>query len=203
LKQALGDPWADVPQRFAEGSVVEGPVTRLTKFGAFLQLSEGVEGMVHISEISAEKPINHPQDVLKLGQVVRAQVLAIDRERRQLRLSMKQLVLTSFAEYIAEHKPGDLVTGRVLEHSGDRVHVELGEGIQGTCEVRSDDETKEESKSSAQVDLFSLTSMLQARWKGAASGDSKSNAVRVGQVRSFRISKMDPAREAIELDLVR
>src|SRR5271166_518207 len=70
LKQALGDPWAEVAQRFAVGSVVEGPVTSITKFGAFVQLSEGVEGMIHISEISAEKRINHPQDVLKLGQSV-------------------------------------------------------------------------------------------------------------------------------------
>ena len=81
-------------QKFAVGSVIEGPVTSLTKFGAFVQLSEGVEGMIHISEISAEKRINHPQDVLKVGQLVKAQVLAVDTERRQLRLSMKQLVPT-------------------------------------------------------------------------------------------------------------
>ncbi len=92
LKQALGDPWAEVAQRFAAGSVVEGPVASITKFGAFVQLTEGVEGMIHISEMSAEKRINHPQDVLKVGQVVRAQVLAVDTEKRQLRLSMKQLV---------------------------------------------------------------------------------------------------------------
>ena len=67
LKQALGDPWADVAQRFAAGTVVEGPVTSLTKFGAFVQLAEGVEGMIHVGDISAEKRINHPQEVLKPG----------------------------------------------------------------------------------------------------------------------------------------
>ena len=74
LKQALGDPWVDAPQRFPVGSAVEGPVTSLTKFGAFVQMAEGVEGMVHVSEISAEKRINQPADVLRVGQVVQAQV---------------------------------------------------------------------------------------------------------------------------------
>ena len=82
LKQALGDPWAGAAQKFAPGTVIEGPVTSLTKFGAFVQLTEGVEGMIHVSEISAEKRINHPQEVLKVGQVVKAQVLALDTEKR-------------------------------------------------------------------------------------------------------------------------
>src|SRR5208282_2597576 len=132
LKQALGDPWADVAQKFTAGSVVEGPVVSLTKFGAFVQLSEGVEGMIHVSEISAEKRIHHPQDVLKVGQSVRAQVLALDTERRLIRLSMKQLVPTSLDEYLAEHKEGDIVTGRMTEVSGGSARVELGEGVTAT-----------------------------------------------------------------------
>jgi small subunit ribosomal protein S1 len=78
LKQALGDPWADAGQRFAADTVVEGPVVSITKFGAFVQIAEGVEGLIHISEMSAEKRINHPQDMVRLGQIVRAQVLAIN-----------------------------------------------------------------------------------------------------------------------------
>ena len=101
-----------------------------------MQVAEGVEGMIHVSEISAEKRINHPQDVLKVGQVVRAQVLSIDSERRLMRLSMKQLVPTSLDEYIAEHKAGDLVTGRVIDTEG-QVRVELGEGIQAVCRSTS------------------------------------------------------------------
>ncbi len=113
LKQALGDPWADVAQRFAAGSVVEGPVVSLTKFGAFVQLSEGVEGMIHVSEISAEKRINHPQDVLKVGQSVRPRCWLSIPKGGCMRLSMKQLVPTSLEEYIAEHTEGDVVTGRI------------------------------------------------------------------------------------------
>ncbi len=136
LKQALGDPWAEVAQKFPVGSAIEGPVTSITKFGAFVQAAEGVEGMVHVSEISAEKRINHPQDVLKVGQVIKAQVLAIDSERRLMRLSMKQLVPTSVDEYIAEHKAGDMVTGRVMEVSGESVRVELGEGSKPPAGLR-------------------------------------------------------------------
>ncbi len=106
LKQALGDPWADVAERFSVGSQVEGPVTNLTKFGAFVQLSEGIEGMVHVSDISAEKRINQPADVLRVGQVVKAQILAIDNEKRQMRLGMKQLVPTGLDEYIARTQRG-------------------------------------------------------------------------------------------------
>ena len=80
LKQALGDPWAEIAQKFGVGSVIEGPVTSIANFGAFVQLTEGVEGMVHVSEISAEKRINHPQEVLKIGQVIKAQVLAIEKK---------------------------------------------------------------------------------------------------------------------------
>ena len=103
LKQALGDPWAGIQEKFPPGSVVEGPVVSMTNFGAFVQLAEGVEGMIHVGDISAEKRLNHPQDALKQGQIVKAQVLEIDSEKRRLRLGMKQLVPTSLDEYIAEH----------------------------------------------------------------------------------------------------
>ncbi len=203
LKQALGDPWADASQRFTIGSAIEGPVTSITKFGAFVQVTEGIEGMVHVSEISAEKRINHPQDVLKVGQVVQAAVLAVDSERRLMRLSMKQLVPTSIDEYIAEHKPGDVVTGRVMEEGAERLRVELGEGIHATCRVIAKAPAKEESKTEAKADLSSLTSMLQAKWKSGPSNaaSSKPEAIHAGQVRSFRIAKLDPEAKIIELEL--
>jgi small subunit ribosomal protein S1 len=210
LKQALGDPWAEVAQKFAVGSAVEGRVTSITKFGAFVQLAEGVEGMVHVSEISDEKRINHPQEVLSVGQPVRVQVLAVDTEKRQLRLGMKQLVPTSLDEYLAEHKEGDIVTGRLIEVADGR--VELGEGIVARCrmgaanpaEGAAKKEVRAEPDSpSSKPDLSSLSSMLQARWKGgaAAAGAAQSEAVRAGQIRKFRIAKLDAAAKKIELEL--
>jgi small subunit ribosomal protein S1 len=201
LKQALGDPWADVAQRFPGGAVVEGTVTSLQKFGAFVQIAEGVEGMVHVGDISAEKRINHPQDVLKMGQVVKAQVLEIDAEKRRLRLGMKQLVPTSLDEYIAEHKEGDVVTGRMIDASGNRARVELGEGIQATCRMPAAEGSDEKAPAPASGDLSSLTSMLQAKWKGGAGGGPKREPARAGQIRSFRIAKLDPAAKKIEVEL--
>jgi small subunit ribosomal protein S1 len=202
LKQALGDPWADAAQKYTVGSVVEGPVTSIQKFGAFVQVAEGVEGMVHVGDVSAEKRINHPQDVLRVGQVVKAQVLELDVEKRRLRLGMRQLIPTSLDEYIAEHKEGDVVTGRMTDVSGSRAKVELGEGVHATCRL-SADAPREEEKGQENVDLSSLTSMLQARWKGGqGGGGSKGEGPRSGQIRSFRISKLDPATKKIELELV-
>src|ERR1700736_1124393 len=214
LKQALGDPWAGVAQKFAPGTVIEGPVTSLTKFGAFVQLTEGVEGMIHVSEISAEKRINHPQEVLRAGQVVKAQVLALDPEKRLIRLSMKQLVPTGLDEYLAEHKVGDIVTGRMVEVSEGRARVELGEGVLATCRMPEESSAKpaqedkraepdspsSSSSNSARPDLSSLGSMLQARWKsGAAADEAKPEGMRAGQIRKFRIAELDPATKKIEL----
>ena len=202
LKQALGDPWVDVPQRFAVGSAVEGPVTSLTKFGAFVQLSEGVEGMIHVSDISAEKRIGQPADVLRVGQLVKAQVLAIDAEKRQMRLGMKQLVPTGLDEYVAEHKEGDVVTGRLVEDSGEQSRVELGEGIFAVCKGTAAVTAKSETQKQSKADLSSLSSMLQARWKTGAGAPAKAEPARAGQVRSFRIARLDRTAKKIELELV-
>jgi len=201
LKQALGDPWVDVPQRFPVGSEVEGPVVSLTKFGAFVQLSEGVEGLIHVSEMSAEKRISQPAEVLRVGQVVKALVLGIDSEKRQMRLSMKQLVPTGLDEYVAEHKEGDLVTGRMMEDSGAQARVELGEGIHATCKISARTATNTEAAKPAKADLSSLSSMLQARWKTGAGAPPGIEPARPGQVRNFRIVKLDRAAKKIELEL--
>jgi small subunit ribosomal protein S1 len=202
LKQALGDPWADAAKNLTIGSVIEGPVVSLTKFGAFVQIAEGVEGMIHVSEISAEKRINHPQDVLKAGQVVKAQVLDVDGARRTVRLSIKQMAPSSLDEYVAEHKEGDTVTGRVVNVSGGIARVELGEGVQALCRMDEAVPAKKEAATAKAADLSSLTSMLQQRWKsGAAPTSAKPDASSAGQVRSFRISKLDPATKKIELEL--
>jgi len=206
LKQALGDPWADAEQKFAVGTVVEGPVTSLAKFGAFVQLTDGIEGMIHIGDISEEKRINHPQEVLKLGQLVKAQVLEVDREKRRVRLGIKQMAPSSLDEYIAEHKEGDVVSGRMLEVSGGHARVELGEGVLATCRMVEDAPAKKEEEPAAakSADLSSLSSMLQQRWKsGASTVSARPDASSAGQVRSFRISRLDPATKKIELELAK
>jgi small subunit ribosomal protein S1 len=202
LKQTLGDPWADASERFAIGSQVEGPVTSFTKFGAFVQLAEGVEGMIHVSEISAEKRIERPQDVLRAGQVVKAKVLDVDKEKRQLRLSMKQLVPTDLDEYIAERKVGEIVTGRLIEIAGEQGTVELGEGIHAQARLTLEAAAKEQPQAGA-VDLSSFSAMLASRWKnGPSASEAKAEPVRAGQIRSFRITMVDRAAKKVKVQLV-
>lgn len=183
--------------------MVEGEVTSFTTFGAFLQLVEGVQGMVHVSEIVADRRLNHPSDVLRIGEHVKAKVLEFDREKRQLRLSIKGMVPTGLDEFLAEHHAGDVVTGRLIAVDGDEASVELGEGILATCAVPPDAAIADETKSAPPVDLSSLTSMLNARWKsGGTPASTKPSQVAPGQVRSFRISRFEPGA-TITLDLVK
>ena len=204
LKQTLGDPWGDVTQKYSVGSAIEGTVTSLPKFGAFAQLAEGVEGMVHISEITAKKRLNHPQEVLRVGQKVKALVVAIDPEKRLIRLSMKQLVPTGLDEFLAEHRAGDVVTGRVAILDSDGCKVELGDGVYGRCLPASDaTEATYSAGEGTAGNVADLSTMLMAKWKGGGSTPTKPEVIQLGQVRQFRITKLDPEAKSIELAIVR
>lgn len=203
LKQTLNDPWAEAQSKFPAGSQISGPVTKLMNFGAFVQVAEGVEGLVHVSEIVADRRINHPNEVLRVGEVVKAQVLAIDPVKRQIKLSMKQLIPTGLDEYIAEHKAGDVVSGRVVEAKGEHATIELGEGIRCACAALKGKSQAAESASTAKADLSSLTSLLQARWKGSAPAPAAGpEPLHAGQVRSFRITRLDAESKTIEVEAV-
>ena len=207
LKHALSNPWAEAEKKFPVGSQVEGPVTKIMAFGAFIEVAEGVEGMVHVSEIVADRRINHPSDLLRAGQRVKAQVLAVDAVKRQIKLSMKQLIPTSIDEYIAEHKVGDVVSGRIVEVNGGSAVAELGEGIRAACSVGKAGAGTEPAAINAatagKVDLGALSSMLKSKWKGNAPvTDAKPEPLAPGQVRSFKIVKLDAEAKKIEIEVV-
>jgi len=202
LKQALGDPWKEAAQKFPAGGLIEGPIVSLTKFGAFVQLSDGIEGMIHVSDISAEKRINHPQDVFKVGQSVKAQVLEVDSEKRRLKLGIKQMAPTSIDEYLDEHKPGDVVSGRVVEVQNGLAIAELGEGVRAKCALARGVKSEPGAISKVATDLQSLSSMLEARWKsGTVRETSQPTDIQPGQVRSFRIRTIDRSSKNIEVEL--
>ncbi|MGB8260425.1 MAG: S1 RNA-binding domain-containing protein [Terracidiphilus sp.] len=205
LKQTLADPWSEIQRNHPVGSQVEGPVTKLMAFGAFVEIEPGIEGLVHVSEIVADRRINHPSDELRVGQVVKAQVLAIDTEKRQVKLSMKQLIPTSIDEYIAEHKPGDRVSGRVVEHSEKLTLVELGEGIRALCrppKQAAPAAAAPAKKNEGAVDLSNLSSMLKARWKGnLPAAGAAPEPLAAAQIRDFKIVKLDAGAKKIEVEL--
>jgi small subunit ribosomal protein S1 len=204
LKQALGDPWEEAQGKYAPGTVVEGAVTSLTNFGCFVDLGNGIEGMIHISDITGEKRLNHPREALSAGKVVRAVVLELDRERRRIKLGIKQLEPTTADEYIGERSVGEVVSGRVMEIGSRGAKVELGDGIIADCRIpepKGEDSAATPAPEAA--DLSSLTAMLSAKWKqGAASSKSaRPEPAKAGQVRSFRITKLDLANKKIEVEL--
>ena len=217
LKQALGDPFAEIVKTIHPGAVVEGPVSQITKFGAFITVAEGVEGLVHISEITAEKRLNHPSDVLRIGERVKAQVLEIDREKRQLRLSIKQMVPTGLDDFIVEHAQGDTVTGRIIDidRASNTARVELGEGIVAPCTlppVEATEAPAAPAPPSAGVPLdLSQLGALASKWKTAdrpskpqpkqAPIPTDSKTLAPGQIRSFRLATLDPETKKITLEL--
>jgi small subunit ribosomal protein S1 len=206
LKQALGDPWDEATRKYPVGAVVEAPVTSLQKFGAFVDLGDGIEGMIHIGDMSNEKRLNHPNEVLKQGETVKAQVIEVDRGKRRLRLGMKQLQPTSVDEYIAGHQVGEVVSGRLVDVSVGRARVELGEGVSATCRTKEKESAAQKRPDDApNADISTMTAMLTAKWKtGGASGQGGASGpepLKPGQIRSFRITLLDPAQKKIEVEL--
>ncbi len=202
LKQALGDPWEEAPRRFPVGSVVEGTVVSLARFGAFVELVEGVDGMIHIGDITNERRLDHPKEMLTVGQKVKTVVLELDPDKRRIRLGMKQLEPTSADEYIAEHKVGDVVTGRVVEAGRKFAKVELADGVLAVCRPPRPAAAGEGRKAGdTKPDLSALTAMLAAKWKaGSVPATSGLAGLRPGEVRSFRIVSMDAGQKKIEIE---
>ena len=162
-----------------------------------MEVEEGIEGLVHISDFTSEKRLEHPSEVVKVGQVVRALVLSAEPEARRLKLGMKQLEATAADHFVQQAGVGDRVTGRVLQVRGNEVRVQLGEGVDGVCRIE-----EAAPGSGAAASSGSLAEQLAAAWKGgvrpAAGGASE--PYREGQIRSFTIKSIDPSGKKIELE---
>ncbi|HXP85031.1 MAG TPA: 30S ribosomal protein S1 [Bryobacteraceae bacterium] len=133
IKQLEADPWTTVGQRYSIGSVVEGRVRKLTDFGAFLEIEEGVDGLVHVSDLSWVKHVKHPSEVLKKGQTMQAVILSIDAPNRRLSLGVKQLQPDAWESFFRSHEVGDLVRGRVCRSAAFGMFVELAPGVEALC----------------------------------------------------------------------
>jgi small subunit ribosomal protein S1 len=152
MKQFLDNPWETVDIRYPVGARITGKVRNLTDFGAFIELEEGIDGLVHVSDISWAKKIKHPKDVLKKDQEVEAIVTSIDKRGQRLSLSMKDLTPSAWEGFVATHRPGDVVKGKVSRFTNFGVFVELGEGLEGLCHISElSDERVERAEDFAQV----------------------------------------------------
>jgi small subunit ribosomal protein S1 len=195
LRQVLGNPWDTIKDRYPAGKIVEGKVVRLAKFGAFVEVEEGIEGLIHVSEFTNERRIQNPADIVKVGQAVRVMVLSAEPESRRLKLGMKQLEATAADQFAQDTAVGDRVTGRVMHVTGNKVTVQLGEGVEGVCIVEG------MPSESTPVSSGSLAEQLAAAWKGGVkpSAGPAAEVYREGQLRSFTVRAIDASGRKIEL----
>jgi len=135
MKQTEPNPWDQVEESYAINSVVHGIVRNITDFGAFVEVEEGVEGLVHVSDLSWTKKIKHPSEVLQKGQEVEAVVLNVDAENQRLSLGIKQLQPDLWEEFFSRHQVGDIVPGTIIRLANFGAFVEIEEGIEGLCHV--------------------------------------------------------------------
>jgi small subunit ribosomal protein S1 len=133
LKQLEANPWTTIDSRYSIGSVVEGRVRNMTDFGAFIEIEEGIDGLVHVSDLSWTKRVKHPSEILKKGQLVQAVILNIDAKGHRLSLGIKQLQPDAWESYLQSHQVGDIVHGRISRLAGFGAFVELAENVEGLC----------------------------------------------------------------------
>jgi ribosomal protein S1 len=135
MKQLQDNPWDTVAERFPVGSKIRGKVRNITDFGAFVEIEDGIDGLVHVSDITWAKKLKHPKELLKKDQEVEAIITHIDTAGQRLSLSMKDLTPSAWEGFVATHKPGDTVRGKVSRFTSFGVFVELGEGLEGLCHI--------------------------------------------------------------------
>src|SRR6266404_2781339 len=135
MKQIQANPWMSLGDRYQVGTRVHGRVRNLTDFGAFIEIEDGVDGLVHVSDISWSRRIKHPGEVLKKGQQVDAVITGIDAENRRMSLSIKDLEPNSWDTFVAAHKAGDVVKGKIARFASFGAFVELGDNLEGLCHI--------------------------------------------------------------------
>src|SRR5687767_10184129 len=141
LKQVESNPWHDLAEKYPIGTKITGKVRNLTEFGAFVEVEEDIDGLIHISDMSWSKRVKHPSEVLKKGDTVEAMVLNIDAENQRLSLGLKQLQTDVWDEFFTQHHVSDVVEGKVVRLTNFGAFVELAEGIEGLIHVSEFDES--------------------------------------------------------------
>ncbi len=135
MKQLLENPWENLSEKYPTGTVVEGRVRNLTDFGAFIEIEDGIDGLVHVSNLSWTKRVKHPSEVVKKGEKVKAVVLGVEPQNRRLSLGIKQLQPDVWETFFATHRVGDVVHGKVLRTAQFGAFVEIAEGVEGLCHI--------------------------------------------------------------------
>jgi small subunit ribosomal protein S1 len=172
MRQLAPNPWDALHDKYPVGATVEGRVRNLTDFGAFIEIEEGIDGLVHVSNLSWTKRVKHPSEVLKKGDRVKAIVLAIEPDKRRLSLGVKQLQPDVWETFFAQHHVGDVVHGKVLRVASFGAFVEIAEGIEGLCHNSE-----------------------------AVDGNGQPMSLEPGREHDFKIIKMNPEEKKVGLSI--
>ncbi len=135
MKQLLENPWESLTEKYPVGAIVEGRVRNLTDFGAFVEIEDGIDGLVHVSNLSWTKRVKHPSEIVKKGEKVKAVVLGVEPQNRRLSLGIKQLQPDVWESFFATHRVGDVVHGKILRTAQFGAFVEIAEGVEGLCHI--------------------------------------------------------------------
>ena len=185
LRQTEPNPWHTLSERYQVGAKIEGKVRNLTDFGAFIEIEDGIDGLVHVSDISWTKRIKHPSEALKKGDKVEALILSIDGDNRRLSLGIKQLTPDAWESFFERYRVGDVVRGKVVRTASFGAFVELEPGIEGLCHV-----------SEAGADRAS-----RGAGRHAPAEAAEAPSFEVGQEMAFKIIKLSPVEHKIGLSL--
>jgi small subunit ribosomal protein S1 len=172
MRQLASNPWDALHEKYPIGAHVEGRVRNLTDFGAFIEIEDGIDGLVHVSNLSWTKRVKHPSEVLKKGDRVKAVVLAIEPDKRRLSLGVKQLQPDVWEAFFEKHHVGDVMRGKVLRVASFGAFVEIAEGIEGLCHNSE-----------------------------AVDGNGQPLTLEPGQEHDFKIIKMHPEEKKVGLSI--
>jgi small subunit ribosomal protein S1 len=184
LRQTEPNPWTTLSDRYHVGAKVEGKVRNLTEFGAFIEIEDGIDGLVHVSDMSWTRRVKHPSEMLKKGDKVEAIVLAIDGDNRRLSLGIKQLTPDAWETFFQKYRVGDVVRGKVVRTASFGAFVELIPGVEGLCHI---------SETTGERD--------QQRGGRRAPAPKEQPALAVGVELDFKIIKLNPGERKIGLSL--
>jgi small subunit ribosomal protein S1 len=172
LKQTTPNPWEKLKQKYPEGSIVKGVIRNITNFGIFVGVEEGIDGLIHMSDISWKQRVKHPSEMFKKGQEIEAMVLNIDIEHEKFSLGLKQIEKNPWEELSSKYPPGSIVSGKVTNITDFGIFVEIEEGIEGLVHISEMSSRRVKSSS----ELFAVGDSVSAIVKNV---DPKSRKIRL------------------------
>jgi small subunit ribosomal protein S1 len=172
LKQTTPNPWETLKQKYPEGTIVKGVIRNITNFGIFVGIEDGIDGLIHLSDISWKQRVKHPSEMFKKGQEIEAMVLHIDVENEKFSLGIKQIEKDPWEELSAKYTPGSLISGKVTNITDFGIFVEIEEGIEGLVHISELSQKRIKSTS----ELFAIGDNVSAAVKNI---DLKNRKIRL------------------------